>query len=73
MTRLVIPLLILFALAGTAHAFGIGGLGARFGKAGAIGKGKALPQATGKILMVDGTSFILQTDAASKLCRAGGC
>jgi hypothetical protein len=29
--------------------------------------------ATGKILLVDGVSFVLQTDAASKLCLAGGC
>lgn len=27
----------------------------------------------GKILLVDGVSFILQTDGASKICRAGGC
>ena len=27
----------------------------------------------GKILLVDGVSFILQTDSTSKICRAGGC
>ena len=31
------------------------------------------PQPTGKILLVDGASFILQTDGTSKVCRAGGC
>lgn len=35
--------------------------------------GGGIPPATGKILLVDGASFILQTDAASKVCRAGGC
>lgn len=30
-------------------------------------------QPTGKILLVDAASFILQVDAASKICRAGGC
>ena len=42
MTRLVIPLLILFALAGSAHAIGLGQLGARFGGLGSIGKKKAV-------------------------------
>ena len=28
---------------------------------------------TNYILLVDGASFILQTDAASKICLAGGC
>ena len=36
-------------------------------------QGGSLPAATGKILLVDGASFILLTDGASKLCRAGGC
>ena len=75
MSRVLIPVLILLALSigiYGAHAFGLGE-GNRFGRSGVIGKGKALPQATGKILLVDGASFILQTDAASKVCRAGGC
>lgn len=64
---------ILLALAGAAHAFGLG-LGNRFGKLGAMGSGTALgPQPTGDILLVDGTSFILQTDGTSLICRAGGC
>lgn len=32
-----------------------------------------VPQPTGDVLMVDGTSLILQTDGASFVCRAGGC
>jgi hypothetical protein len=35
--------------------------------------GSAAAQPTGDILLVDGVSFILQTDAASLICRAGGC
>lgn len=31
------------------------------------------PPATNFILLVDNTSFILQTDNASKICLAGGC
>lgn len=27
----------------------------------------------GKILLADGTSFLLLTDGTSELCRAGGC
>lgn len=47
MKRIIIPLLILLALAGTAHAIGIGQLGARFGGLGSIGKNKAIaPPAT---------------------------
>jgi hypothetical protein len=33
----------------------------------------AVVQPTGDVLMVDGVSLILQTDAASFVCRAGGC
>lgn len=35
--------------------------------------GASVPQPTGDILLVDGTSLILQTDGASLICRAGGC
>ena len=31
------------------------------------------PPPSGKILLVDGVSFLLQTDGVSKICRAGGC
>lgn len=30
-------------------------------------------QPPGKVLLVDGVSFLLLTDGTSKLCRAGGC
>lgn len=35
--------------------------------------GNGGPKPTGKILLVDGASFVLQVDAASKICLAGGC
>ena len=31
------------------------------------------PANTGKILLVDGTSHMLQNDGTSKICLAGGC
>lgn len=31
------------------------------------------PADFGLVLMTDGTSKILQTDAASRICQAGGC
>ena len=66
-------LLVLASIAG-AHAFGMGKLGFQFGRLGApSGKVPAAPGGGGKILLVDGASFVLQTDAASKICRAGGC
>ena len=34
--------------------------------------GGGVPQ-NGKIQLADGTSFILQVDAVSKICRAAGC
>lgn len=37
---------------------------------GSSGSGTAV---TGKILLVDGASFILQTDGTSKICISGGC
>lgn len=75
MARIITILIILALAAGYAHAIGVGGEGLRFGRVGATaGKAKAAAaQPTGKIMKVDGTSFILQTDAASKICRAGGC
>jgi hypothetical protein len=64
----------LLVLATAAQAFGPG-LGNRFGKQGAFKKnsGAVGPQPTGDILMVDGTSLILQTNGTSFVCRAGGC
>lgn len=73
--------LIVFALFGISAAYAasdivggqIGqGFTGRWPLAGQIGSGNTTPT-NGKILLVDGTSFILQTDAVSKICRAGGC
>jgi hypothetical protein len=77
MSRQLALLLILLTLSGAygAHAFGMGKLGINFGRSGSTA-GKAIPaapQPTGDVLMVDGTSLILQTDGASFICRAGGC
>ncbi len=47
---------------------GFGGLGNQGGKS-----ASPAPPLAGKLLAVDGVSFILQTDGASKICRAGGC
>lgn len=63
---------VLVALIGAAHAFGLG-LGDRFGRLGAAGIAGIPSNINGKILLVDGVSFILQTDGASKICRAAGC
>lgn len=62
-------LTILFIIVGITTAYAGGMMLLRVGDANGNG-GVAI---TGKILLVDGTSFILQTDAASKICRAGGC
>lgn len=73
MKRSIAALLMLLALSCAAHAFGLG-LGNRFGKLGAnSGAGVVVPQPTGKILLIDGTSFLLKLDGTSKLCRVGGC
>ncbi|HEY8751606.1 MAG TPA: hypothetical protein VIM11_26730 [Tepidisphaeraceae bacterium] len=73
MSKSLTAFLILIALAGSAHAFGLGRLGAGFGKLGAIGAPQAVVQPTGKILLADGVSHLLLADGVSKLCRAGGC
>lgn len=72
--RTAIAILMLLGTVYSAHAFGVGKLGLIFGKEGASSKkGVITPQPTGDILMVDAVSLILQTDAASFVCRAGGC
>lgn len=73
MKRTFLAGLCLLILIGAAQAFGLGGLGKRFGKLGAPSGGPAVPQPNGDILLVDGASFILQTDGTSLICRAGGC
>jgi hypothetical protein len=41
---------------------------------GGIGwSGTVAAQPTGKLLMVDAASHVLQTDGTSKVCLAGGC
>lgn len=35
--------------------------------------GSGPPPISGKLLLVDGSSFLLQTDGTSKICLAGGC
>lgn len=47
--------------------------GGAFGSGFPSGGGGGVPPATGKIMLVDGVSFLLQVDGASKICRAGGC
>lgn len=37
------------------------------------GGGGSGAQSTGKLLLVDGVSFVLKVDAASKICLSGGC
>lgn len=65
---------LLIGTLATANAVGLGREGVGFGKLGLFQKqGVAVPQPNGDILMVDGTSLILQTDGASFVCRAGGC
>jgi hypothetical protein len=72
--RILLAIVTLFAGVYAAHAFGLGKEGLIFGKLGASSKkGVVVPQPTGDVLMVDGTSLILQTDGASFICRAGGC
>jgi hypothetical protein len=70
------PLVVILLLAtsiAAAQAFGLG-LGNRFGRLGASSQGGGVtPPPSGDILLVDGTSLILQTDGASLICIAGGC
>jgi hypothetical protein len=61
-------------LATAAHSDGVGNTGV-LGQdpMGGIGGAMASVQPHGDILLVDGVSFILQTDGSSLICRAGGC
>lgn len=73
----VFLIVALLMVAGAARPDGIGGYETIFGGLsgfGGIGRtGKAIVQPTGKILLVDGVSHLLQTDGTSKVCLAGGC
>ena len=37
------------------------------------GGGMVTPAATGKVLLANGSSFLLETNGTSKVCLAGGC
>jgi hypothetical protein len=50
---------------------GMFGFSGRFPMAGRVGSGETAQ--SGKLLLVDGVSFLLQVDGASKICLAGGC
>ncbi len=65
--------IVLLALSGAAYA-GFNNCGVGFCP-GAIfgGTGFSRPGSTNKILLADGVAFLLQTDADSKVCLAGGC
>lgn len=65
-TALLLSALVLAGFGGQGTDFGR--LGAGFGR---LGKGGG--SSAGDILLVDGASFILQTDGTSLICRAGGC
>jgi hypothetical protein len=69
---LVFALLAASTLARSDGIFNPGSRGIGFTD-GIFNGGVPIPQPTGKILLADGVSFILQTDAVSKICRAGGC
>lgn len=76
MWRLALAAALVLVSAGAYAQFNKCGRG--FCPGGAFGpgistSGGSVPPPTGKIQMVDGISFILQTDGASKICRAGGC
>jgi hypothetical protein len=73
MRRPLAALLILLALTGLAHAFGLG-LGNRFGKLGSFGGGGSVtPPTTGALLLEDGSSILLLEDGSSHFCLEGGC
>jgi len=75
MTRALLVGSLLLISIYAAHALGLGREGLGFGRLGVMGqKGTGGGGgATNFILMVDGSSRILQTDNASKICKAGGC
>lgn len=74
MTRPIIALCALLALASAAHAFGLG-LGNRLGKQGAMSSGVVVapPPISGALLLEDGSSILLLEGGAGNLCLEGGC
>lgn len=72
----LIAMLALVATAARSDGIGNSGVlgqGTFGGIGGAISAASVTPPTTGKILLVDGTSHLLQVDGASKICLAGGC
>jgi hypothetical protein len=69
---LILALLAASTLARSDGIFNPGSRGIGFTD-GVFNGGVPIPPPTGDILMVDGASLILQTDAASFVCIAGGC
>lgn len=75
MKRPLLAIMLLAASIVVANAFGLG-LGNRLGHlggAGAPGTAAPPPGSAGKMLRIDGASFILRLDGVSKICRLGGC
>ena len=73
MKHALLTFAVLCALTTGASAWlGLGNHMSRLGVSPKSG-GAAGVQPNGSIWMVDGVSLILQTDAASQICRAGGC
>jgi hypothetical protein len=61
MTRAFAVTLLMLALSGAAHGFGLG-LGNRFGKLGASsGAGTITPPVTGALLINTGSAFLINT------------
>lgn len=74
MWRIILALVIALLAGDAIAALGKEGARGGFGRLGASGKGGPItPQPTGIIHQVDGTTSIFQVDAATALCRAGGC
>ena len=73
----LVVLLMLVASAGAYAQFNKCGRGfcpgGIFGPGFPAPSGGGTPPATNFILMIDNSSRILQTDNASKICKAGGC
>ena len=78
MIRAWILLGILLALTGVARATGLTGYACQ-GWGMTVLTGPAIcgtappPSGSNDILLVDGTSYLLQTDGTSKICLASGC
>jgi len=78
MKRALLFLLAMLALGGAARAAGLTGYACQ-GWGLTVLTGPAIcgtapaPSGSNDILLVDGSSYLLQTDGASKICLASGC